>query len=37
MLTLNKLKGIDPAVFAGANRGKKPSPETIASTIEQIV
>lgn len=37
MLTLKKLKEIEPAVFAGSNHGKKPSPQTIASTIKAIV
>lgn len=37
MLTLKKLKEIDPAIFAGGNRGKKPTPEKIEATIKQLV
>lgn len=36
MLTLSKLKEIEPAIFAGSSSGKKPSPALIASTIKAL-
>lgn len=37
MLTLSKLQKVEPAIFAGNNLGKEPSPKLIASTIRQLV